>query len=171
MKVLETKGDRFKSKVSKLTVKEKADYLTNNPMVESDFEVNIVKKVMRGVFKVDGGDRLPVVMDVESDNSVKIYTKSEYRLSVACLGNSAQKLYLHILYELEYGEDFIEVNYFRFMKENNIESVNTYKTAIRQLCRYLFVCPTLVKGVYWINPKLFFAGNRVKKYPKNVNIL
>ena len=82
----------------------------------------------------------------------------------------AKSLYIHILYELEYGCDYIEINVKRYMKENNISSINTYKDAVKQLSRYLIIYPSVIKGVYWINPKLFFAGSRVNKYPKNVVI-
>ena len=60
----------------------------------------------------------------------------------------------------------------RFMEENHIKSVNTYKTGLEELIRYNLLCPTseAKKGYYWINPRLFFCGNRPNKYPNNIEI-
>ena len=141
-----------------------------NPMVDSSFVIPIRKSALPHQFKIDGDLKLPVELEMEKEDLVKVYTKSENRLHVANLSNGAKSLYLHIVYEIPYGKDYIEINFKRYMQENNISSLNTYKAALQELHSQLFICPSVVKGIYWINPRLFFAGNRVTKYPKNVII-
>lgn len=161
---------RDKSKINKMTLMDK-QLLLANPLAGKDFEIVVRKMVRDGVFKKDkDNDLIPLEQDLESDSCVKIYTKSDYRILTANLHSPAQRLYLHILYELPYGVDYIEINWKRYMKENNLTSINTYKGALKELCRYLFIYPSLIKGVYWINPSLFFCGNRVAKYPNNIII-
>ena len=55
-----------------------------------------------------------------------------------------------------------------YMNENEISSINTYKTAVQELCKYLFIYPhakTIYKDYYWINPSLMFSGNRIDLNP------
>ena len=42
------------------------------------------------------------------------------------------------------------------------------RAAIEELVNNLVLAPSLVKNVYWINPRLFFSGNRMKKYPNYI---
>lgn len=161
---------RERSRINKLTQIEKLDLIAN-PLVNKDFIINIRKLTNKDGYKVDAdGTLLPIEVEVESENSVKVYTKAEYRKLIANCSPSGKSLYIHILYELPYGVDYIEINVKRYMEENNVNSINTYKDGLKELCRYLVIYPTLIKGVYWINPKLFFAGSRVKKYPKNIAV-
>ena len=162
---------REKSKINRLTEIEKLNLIAN-PLVNKEFIINIRKLTSKSNYKIDkDGTFLPVEIEIESDNSVKIYTKAEYRKVIANCSPSAKSIYIHILYELPYGTDYIEINVKRYMDENNISSINTYKDGIAELFRYLIIYPVAnIKGVYWINPKLFFAGSRVNKYPKNISI-
>jgi hypothetical protein len=157
-------------KINRLTVLDKST-LINNPLISDDFIINIRKIVAEKSYKIDSeGMMIPVELELESDTKVNVYTLPEYRKLIALCSASAKSLYIHILHEVEYGSDYIEINVNRYMKENNVLSINTYKSGIQELSRYLIIYPSLIKGVYWINPRLFFAGSRVKKYPKNVVI-
>jgi hypothetical protein len=162
---------RKKSNVKNLTVLEKLELLGINPLAGGDFEVLVRRLEMKGEYKVgDDGVLLPVEVDMESESYFKVYCDREKRLLCGGLSNGAMRLYMYIMFSIEYGEDYIDINWRRYMEENGLKSVNTYKSSIGELCRYLFVYPSLVDGVYWINPRLFFKGSRVNKYPKNVVI-
>ena len=123
-------------------------------------------------FVKDGETWLPKEYDLEKENITKLYTKAENRLIISMLSSNAQRLYIWVAYELECGKDYLWVNKQRFMEENHIKSVNTYKTGLEELIRYNLLCPTseAKKGYYWINPRLFFCGNRPNKYPNNIEI-
>ena len=49
------------------------------------------------------------------------------------------------------------------MEECNV-SINTTEEAIKELIKASIIIPTVVKGVYWINPRFFFKGSRIEKY-------
>ncbi len=140
----------------------------NNPLAGSDFKIPVHKRTDSKVFINQDGLNLPNEYEVEAEPITKIYKKHDNRKFVARLTTPAKSLYLHLLYEVEYGKDYLWINVSQYMEENLISSINTYKTAVAELVRYNVICPTLVKGVYWINPRLFFCGSRVKKYPKHV---
>ena len=155
-----------KTNVTKLTKSEDIGY---NPMVNDEFIILVNKVVAKNSYKIGNeGELIPVEVNMESEAFTKVYTKAEYRIYVANLSDCALRLWVHLVFECDSGEDVIKINTNRYMKENHIKSINTYKTAIKELHRYLFICPSVIKGVYWINPRLFFAGSRVNKYPKNV---
>jgi len=105
---------------------------------------------------------------LEQTQSVKIYYCSDCKQYVANLSDKAQRLYLHILYTLKPNKDYIQINSEYYMKSNNIKSINTFKEALKELIRYNFIAPTEYKTVFWINPYLYFAGNRLTKYPNNI---
>lgn len=108
-------------------------------------------------------------VEVEATPFAKLYVTAERRKLVSSLSTSAKELYLWIMYEVDASEDALWINRDRFMEENNT-SLNTYKKAIEELIRYAFVAYTVVKDVYWINPDFFFRGDRIKKYPKNIQL-
>ena len=159
---------RTKRKINRLTELEKLNLL-QNPLISDNFIIEVRKVIAEKSYKLDtDGNLIPVEVNMECDKKINVYTLPEYRKLIALCGASAKSLYIHILHEVEYGSDYIEINVNRYMEENNVNSINTYKAGIVELSRYLIIYPTLIKGVYWINPRLFFAGSRVNKYPKNV---
>ena len=74
------------------------------------------------------------------------------------------------MYRIKRNQDYIKIDKTAYLKENNINSINTYKAAIKELQINLIICPTIIKDHYFINPCIFFAGNRIKNYPENVVI-
>jgi hypothetical protein len=145
-------------------------FLTN-PLTNMNFQVLVRKRTDTKVFKSEDDILLPNEYELEVEPVVRVYKKSDYRVFVARLSPGAKSLFLHIIYETEYGLDYLWINRKRYMDENLVKSVNTYKAAIVELCRYNVICPTMVRDVYWINPRLFFCGSRVKKYPMHVVVI
>ena len=162
---------REKKKINRLTVDEQM-MLSLNPFTTNDFEISVNKLILKGVYKHDSDNTaLPHEYQLEADTKISVYTHTDNRLMVARLNAGSKSLYLHIMYELESGVDYIEIMWKRYMKENNISSINTYKEALKYLIRYAIIAPVYgVEGVYWINPRYFFAGSRVNKYPDKVKI-
>lgn len=119
----------------------------------------------------DEGIMVPVTALIEKQRVTKIYHCPGCKEMVYNLSPSAQRLYIFILYNLEPSDQYIQINVDWYMKKNDIKSVNTYKDAAKELCRYLFIAQSPdYKNVYWINPQLFFNGNRIEVFPDNVKI-
>lgn len=141
-----------------------------NPLVVDDnlrLSVNVITDSKLLTF--DGQHLLPSEYKVSRDEFVRIFTAAHNRKLIASLGNSAKSLYLHVLYSLESGKDWIKLNGARYMAENSVGSINTYKSALSELVQLNILREISDhKGVYWINPRLFFCGSRIKKYPDSV---
>lgn len=139
-----------------------------NPFIK-DLVIPVATMPVRGQYKKDkDGDLLPAMIDVESERMCKVYVTAEKRKKVNALPGSSKELLLWIYYEIESGDDFLWINRPRYMEENNINSMTTYRTALAGLIDSDFIRRTNVNAVYWINPALFFSGSRAHKFPKNV---
>jgi len=140
-----------------------------NPLLGDDFEVFVKRVVKGGSYTTDGDDLLPLEYDLERDSKVSVYTRSDLRLVVSGLSGLGKGLFLWLMYEVGYGCDYIEINKVRYMRENGLKSDWSYRKGLGELVRMMIICPTVVRGVYWINPRYFFAGSRVKKYSGRVS--
>lgn len=103
----------------------------------------------------------------EREEYSKVYTHCKKREYVMSMPPRAHSLFLFIMYELVVGQDWLWLNKDRYMGESEI-SLNTYKAALLDLVKYNVITPTIYVDTYWINPKFFFSGNRLKKYPDAV---
>ena len=136
----------------------------HNPLAGSDFKILINKIVDGKKLELVGGDLVPSEVELERDSYSKVYIKPENRRIIAQLSPSSKSLFLWVVYEMEQGRDYLWVNKRRYMEENDITSINTYKKAMAELVRLTFLCASIVKDVYWINPRLMFCGSRINKY-------
>lgn len=139
-----------------------------NPLLGSDFVILVRELTAKSSYKLTKEALLPIDFSLEKDNKVSIYTLSEYRKLVGSLSSYGQRLYLYVLYEAEYGRDYLTLNADRFIRENSMGSMYGYRKGLKELQRAAIICPSVVSGVFWINPRVFFAGNRVKKFPGSV---
>lgn len=139
-----------------------------NPFVDS-LKIPVSLLEFKSQYKKDkDGILLPVVMEVEYDKICKVYIDSERRLKTNELSPRAKELLLWLYYETKPNEDYLWIHRTRYMKENNISSPNTYRAAVNELITHGFIVRTVVNAVYWINPALFFNGNRITKYPTKI---
>jgi len=142
--------------------------LGRNPFLDTlTVEVSAVEYKNQYVKDKDG-IILPKIGEVEYERKTSIYVASEKRLRSNSLTPRAKELYLWLIYEADSGKDYLWLNRVRYMSENNIASPTTYRSAINELIKEGFVSRTVVGGVYWLNPSLFFNGNRIIKFPKNI---
>lgn len=142
-----------------------------NPFV-NNLHIEATKLTDTGKFVLDEtGDPVQVSTLVEKRQNTKVFYCPGCKDMVYNLSPGAKSLYLYVLYNLDSGQDWVQINTEWYMTKNNIKSINTYKEAAKELCRYLFLSQTVdYKNVYWINPMLFFSGNRIVKYPDKVVI-
>ncbi len=138
-----------------------------NPCVNS-LQILVYKVEFKNQYKFVENMYLPASKEVEKVPYTKLFCSSERRLLINALSPRSKELYLWLMFEITSGDDYIWINKQRYMSENSISAVNTYKEAVRELVRYAFLSPTIKTGVYWINPNFFFKGDRISKYPKNI---
>lgn len=143
--------------------------LKNNPLISQDFKI-VVNKLTdkRSYQRHEDGLFLKKEFYFEITPMTKIFKTPLHRRLIGLLSDNAKCLLYWIFFEIQANQDFVLINKTRYLKENNIKSLNTYKNAINELHAELVICPSPVKDVYFINPRLFFCGNRVKNYPANV---
>jgi hypothetical protein len=117
------------------------------------------------------GELLPATALVEKRQSAKIFYCTDCKQIIYNLSPGAKSLYIFVLYNLTTNQDWIQLNSQSYMTKNSVKSINTFKDAVKELCRYGFLGTTPeYKDVYWINPKMFFSGNRITKYASRVII-
>ena len=143
--------------------------LQNNPLLH-DFKIVVNKLTDKKTFQNSEGILIHKEYYFEREIHTKIYHSPTHRKLLSQLSNNAIRLFYWISLELDRNKDYIKINKQRFLKENNIKSVNTLKTALSELQANLIICASPVKDIYFINPRLFYCGNRTKMYPNNVQI-
>ena len=119
------------------------------------------------------GVLLHKIVTVEREPAAKLYQSPENRKTVSNLSNNAKSLFLHILYRLEPGQDEITLNIKTYMAENQINSINTVKSAINELQQNQIIHhpnQTTKKHTIYINPNFFFSGSRIKAFPENIKV-
>lgn len=121
-------------------------------------------------FKNKDGELETLKREVEQTPFIRMFINSDKRKIVNKLYPSTKDLYLWLLFTIESGKDYVWINKTRYMEETET-SVNTYKKAITQLVTEHLLLTTNIKDVFWINPDMFFRGDRVKKYPQNILLL
>lgn len=123
-----------------------------------------VRKMTSRDFKEDGS---PVfrTYDWELTQSTKFYLNSEVRRGLSRLSGTGSQLLLWVMQKLENGKDYIWISRETCMRELGINSTNTYRAAVKSLCDGSFLAPIfMMPDVYFINPQVFFNGNRAKRF-------
>lgn len=144
-----------------------------NPFVggyEIKLEIPVRKLERKVTNKFDNPDVQEFYLEVAP--YTKLYEVAGGKEKMAKLPLRSKEMLLYILHYLESGQEYIWINRSEYMKMNGIKSVNTFKTAVEELSLRSYVCPHVkIKDLLWINPGLFFRGNRVDKYPNNLKIV
>jgi hypothetical protein len=150
--------------------------LEKNPFITDNFEIvifEIASNVSYRNVSPEGEDPiwLPNIEDRESDTYVRFYLKDAG--DIDSLPINSQAILWWVLRETVAGRDHVLINVGRCLKVRNI-SMSTYRRAMKGLEDGGFLekiksFGELGEDVYWMNPKYFFNGSRVKKY-KNKTI-
>lgn len=109
-------------------------------------------------------------VEFEAENYCKVFCDAAKRLNMVELSPRAKDLLLWLIYEAENGKDYLWLNKVRYMEECRVGSINTYRSALNELIGVAFIIRTNHTDVFWINPSLFYNGNRIKKFPDNVEL-
>lgn len=139
-----------------------------NPMVDAGFEIKVRDLITTvTVGSGYGSSRVDVPKTVEAEEYCKVFTKVAYRKHVMSLSSKAKELFLWLIYEVDTAKEYACINSDRYKAEAGV-SDNTYRAALKELIKAVVIAPTVIQTVYWINPRLFFNGSRVNKYPDNL---
>lgn len=146
------------------------DMLGVNPFL-GNLEILVSEVAYKNQYKKDkDGDMIPIISEVESESKCSLFVSSQKRLKANRLSPRAKELYLWLLYEADNGKDYMWLNRVRYMSENDISSVTTYRSALKEVIMAGIITRSVVNGVYWINPDFFYNGNRIIKFPKNLKM-
>lgn len=115
-----------------------------------------------------------IIEEKDKDEFVKLYTKN-MKLFFD-LKPSTQKVLMAVLNSVQKspGSDKIYLNWFNvedYSKENEINiSRASFHNAMKELLQKKFIAESEDPNMYWINPHLFFNGDRmifIREYRKN----
>ena len=152
----------------------------NNPFAGSlsiDAAWKEVKEKLYGVGDVQGGvivgarrreDTMEVL--VETTRYTKVFVTPVARKLISSLPSRAKDLLLWCIYTVDSGDDFVKINVARYKGECGV-CHNTYLRAIDDLVAACIFAPTVFTNVYWVNPEVFFKGNRLTKFKDNINVI
>ena len=143
--------------------------LQNNPFT-NNLKIVVNKLEDKTTYQSTDGILLHKEYYFEREPYIKLYNNPIHRKLLANLSGNSIKLLFWLMYRIKRNQDYIKIDKTAYLKENNINSINTYKAAIKELQINLVICPAIIKDHYFINPCIFFAGNRIKYYPENVVI-
>jgi hypothetical protein len=104
---------------------------------------------------------------VDAEHFVKIFVNEIQ--AIFDLSKSAQKVFGYMLSRVKY-DDLLHFDIENCLKETGYKSKPPMFSAIGELLEKEFIAKTKNQFVYWINPKLFYKGDRlvvVKEYRKS----
>jgi len=138
-----------------------------NPLL-NNLEIFVNTLTLPNQYRRDGEDLVANEVDFDRQESTRLFISPVNRKVTLGLNYSELRLFVWLAYESNRGKDYLWINSKRFLQESGM-SINTYKSALEKLCRYCYIYPTVgLKDVYWTNPAIFFNGDRVRRFPKNV---
>lgn len=106
-----------------------------------------------------------IIEEVDKDQFVKLYTKN--MKVIFDLKPTVQRVLMAILDSVQRtpGTDRIYLNWFEiedYSVKNNLDiSERSFYKAMRDLLDKQFIAESASPNMYWINPHLFFNGNRM----------
>lgn len=105
---------------------------------------------------------------VDGEHFVKLFVKEMEVLFD--LSTAAQKVFTYMLSKIDY-KDLLHFDIDQCVKATGYRTKSTIFKAIAELCMHKFIAKTKYQYVYWINPKLFFKGDRLvvmREYRKSM---
>lgn len=155
----------------------KVEPIDSSKMIKNPFSVGLAIKAVkvtdvRRFLKKDDGVLHAPEYYLEKTECARVYYGAGVRDSIYKLSSCGQSMLWYIVLHLEKDCDYLRINSENYMSKCGIKSINTYKTAIKELMRYCFIAPSAdYKDVYWINPEVMFNGDRLKKFTDKMVIV
>ena len=112
-------------------------------------------------------------IEFEKDPFLKLYNNELNFSIISNLSDTATKLFVYICYNIQKDSDMIELKSSVVMEYAKIKSSTTYYKYLQELIDNAIIARRS-NSDYWINPLIFFNGNRVEYYkdtcPESVDI-
>lgn len=112
---------------------------------------------------------MPKQFYFERQIKTKLYRSEIIKTMLLELDRNAKDLILWLLLEIQPNIDYIIINKEDYCKQMNV-SIKTAQRAIKSLIEKNIIATSKEIDVYFINPAIFFNGNRIKHYPNNIQI-
>jgi len=148
---------------------ERLSIIQPNPLVDGGLMRGSAKKdpSAEEIRLGDGEDTLPIgnAILLEGDDYVKVFTTAANRKMLSNLSPRGVHLLMWLIQKVIRKCDLIHIDRHQYMKESEISRQETYMHAIADLvmARILYRYP-LYSDLYFVNPHVFFKGNRLLKY-------
>lgn len=162
-------SDASKIDESKLGINPFLDYL-RIWAIRVDESRELFEKDSGVVVSIENKANITTIREYDVEHYFRGFNKSENRLSVMGLSAKAKDLLWFIVYELKAGRSYVVVNVKRYLEEVKV-SRKTYRRAVLDLIAASIIAPTSITNVFYINPAMFFNGNRIKKFPEKVLLI
>lgn len=144
--------------------------LSVNPFTYS-LSIRVTKSTSLGKYKLSDSILLNDVYYYDRQQSTRLYHSRDNEDVISMLSPTSLRLFYFIANRMDKGKDWVQVNKEYFMSKYKVKSINSFKDALKELQRYLIIVSTHYDTVYWVNPSFMFNGDRVKKYPNNLNVV
>lgn len=112
-------------------------------------------------------DREKGSIKVDVSASCRVYVDSVFNEDRNSLSLRSKEMFLWMIGRLRSGEDLILIVPEKYMKEFDIASVKTVRTAIKGLINAGIIAKTDVRNVYFVNANYLFRGSRIRKWPEH----
>jgi hypothetical protein len=117
------------------------------------------------------GQLKPETYLCEKTPYTRVLKTTKTRKSIGDLTTKGLWLFNYIFLHIDQGKDYFQINAEHFNKWSSFTSENTLRDAIKELMKKGFISSTGVyKTVFWINPEIFYPGNRITAFPDNLEI-
>jgi hypothetical protein len=136
---------------------------TQELVIECTKRVDPVAMVMD-----EDGIMIPATAVIEKQKAMKVYRYPGAKERAMNLSAGALRMFVYIQYTVKAGKDWIQMTPEQYARAVGKGGRNAYKNAKDELWRYGYIQPTVQKNVYWVNQCLMYAGDRIRKWPKNV---
>lgn len=148
---------------------ERLSVVQPNPLVDGSVLRGMAKSdaASRDLRIGDGDDSLDVghAYLIEGEEYAKIFTTATNRKLLSNLSPRGVHLLMWLINKVIKKCDLIHIDRHSYMKESGISRQETYMNAIADLvmAKILYRYP-LYTDLYFVNPHIFFKGNRLFKY-------
>jgi hypothetical protein len=148
---------------------ERLSIVQGNPLVDGSVLRGSAKKDLsaEAVRIGDGEDSLDIGGAVlfEGEEYAKLFTNSSNRKMLAKLSPRGVHLMVWLIQKVIRKSDLVHIDRHKYMKDSGVSRQETYMNAITDLvmAKILYRYP-LYSDLYFINPHVFFKGNRLLKY-------
>lgn len=146
---------------------ELTDIRGSNPFMQN-YLIPVNKRIIEVINKFGFEDEMDSTFD--GGKFCKIFEYPGDREEILRYPMRTKELLWYIVQSVNSGEDFVWIDRKSYMLNMGINSINTFKSAIKPLMETWIIKMDGVKDVYWINPARIFKGSRTHKFKDKLDV-